>query len=65
MNLLGWVSLFADFAGVAKSIVDQFAEKHPELSDEPEAAKDEKIDNAIDEMLDAKFAKKGSSDHES
>jgi hypothetical protein len=57
MNPLGWVTLFANFAGVAKDLVDQFAEKHPELRDEPKAAEDAKIDNAIDEMIKSKFAK--------
>lgn len=65
MNPLAWVNLFANFAGVAKDLVDQFTEKHPELSDEPKKAEDKTIDKAIDEMIESKFAKEDSSDHES
>lgn len=65
MNPLGWVTLFANFAGVAKDLVDQFAEKHPELRAEPKEPKDAQIDNAIDEMIQSKFPKEDSTDHES
>jgi hypothetical protein len=57
MNALGWVTLFAKFAEVAEGIVDSFIEKHPELRAAPKEASDQKIDNAIDELIDAKFAK--------
>ena len=58
MSAMGWVSLFAQFAGVAKELVEQFAEKHPELRDPPKEEESGEIDKGIDAMIAAKFPNK-------
>ena len=55
MNVIGWLSMFAKFARVADDLLDNFVEKYPELRDAPKKAKDDQIDNAIDELIASKF----------
>ena len=55
-KFVGYATKYGPAVGdMIGSLVDEFSADNPELREPPTEASDEKIDGAIDEMIDKKF----------
>ena len=55
MNILAWIKLFAEFAGIGAEIVDNFAQRHPELDEGPKPDQQNEIEDAHAKALAKRF----------
>ena len=55
MSALGWVKLFAVFAGIAEDVVEAFTAKHPELDSGPPVPAKAAIEARFQATIDGKW----------